>query len=156
MLKINIISIGKNKDRWIDDSIAHYIKMLKKYATITFDYIPGKSISDKISKPEMIRLEGSLIRRRLKSDYHIALSEKGKPLNSIEFSRWLSSLLRNCNGSCDIMIGGIHGLDPELMKSCRDIISLSPMTMSHLIVRPVLLEQLYRGFSILSGGKYHK
>jgi len=156
MLKINIICVGKNKDQWIDDAVAHYIKLLKKFAIITFDYIPGKSISKTISEKELILHEAGLIRKRLRTKYQIALSDKGRQFDSIEFSKWLSTLQQKCEGSCDMIIGGIYGLCPELLSACQNVISLSPMTMSHQIVRPVLLEQLFRGYSILSGGKYHK
>ncbi len=156
MLKINIISIGKNKDQWVDDAISHYIKLLKKYTELTFDFIPGKKLSKNLSDVELSALEAELIKPKLKSRYQIALSDSGKLYNSIQFSKWLSILPNNCFGSCDFIIGGIYGLDKSFLKSCHEIISLSPMTMSHQIVRPVLLEQLYRGFSILSGSKYHK
>ncbi len=156
MLKINIISIGKNKDQWVDEAISHYSKLLQKYTVLTFDFIPGKKLSKNLSELELSALEADLIKPRLKSRYQIALSDSGKPYNSIQFSKCLSTLPNNCFGSCDFIIGGIYGLDKSFLKSCHEIISLSPMTMSHQIIRPVLLEQLYRGFSILSGSKYHK
>lgn len=156
MLKINIISIGKNKDNWVDEAISHYSKLLKKYADLTFDFIPGKKLSKNLSELELSALEAELIKPRLKSRYQIALSDSGKTYNSKQFSKWLSILPNNSFGSCDFIIGGIYGLDKSFLKSCHEILSLSPMTMSHQIVRPVLLEQLYRGFSILSGSKYHK
>lgn len=156
MLKINIISIGKNKDQWVDRAILHYSKLLKKYAVITFDFIPGKKLSKNLSEKELCALEAELIKPKLKSRYQIALSDKGQLYDSQQFSKWLSVLPNQCLGSCDFIIGGIFGLDQTFLKSCQKIISLSPLTMSHQIIRPVLLEQLYRGFSILSGSKYHR
>lgn len=156
MFKINIIVLGKNKDQWVDDAIAHYLKLLKKYATISFSYIPGKKLSDKLSEVEVMKLESDLIRKRLISRYQIALSEHGSTFASEQFAGLLSKIMKESGGACDFVIGGIYGLDKSFMKSCHKVLSLSPMTMSHQIVRPVLLEQLYRGLSILSGGKYHR
>lgn len=156
MLKINIISIGKNKDKWVDEAILHYVKLLKKYSLLTFDFIPGKKLSKNYSEDELRSLEAKLIKPKLRSRYQIALSDKGRSYDSKEFSKWLSALPNKSFGSCDFIIGGIYGLDKSFLKSCHEIISLSPMTMSHQIIRPVLLEQLYRGFSILSGSKYHR
>ncbi|MCP4704875.1 MAG: 23S rRNA (pseudouridine(1915)-N(3))-methyltransferase RlmH [candidate division Zixibacteria bacterium] len=156
MQKINIISIGKNKDKWVEEAILHYSKLLKKYASLTIDYIPGKKLSKNLSKKELCQLEAELIKPKLKSRYQIALSDKGKLYNSYDFSKWLTILPNRSLGACDFIIGGIYGLDDSFLKSCHDTISLSPLTMSHQIVRPVLLEQLYRGFSIISGSKYHK
>ena len=156
MLKINIISVGKNKDNWVDEAISHYSKLLKKHAILTFDFIHGKKLSKNLSENELSNLEAELIKPRLKFKYHIALSDAGKSYDSKQFSKWLNTLPNNCLGSCDFIIGGIYGLDKSFLKTCHEIISLSPMTMSHQLIRPVLLEQLYRGFSILSGSKYHK
>lgn len=156
MLKINIISVGKNKDKWVEEAISHYDKLLKKYVVISFDYIPGKRLSKNLSEKELCALEAELIMQKLKSRYRIALSDKGKLYNSRDFSDWLSVLPNKSHGDCDFIIGGIYGMDKSFLKSCHEIISLSPLTMSHQIVRPVLLEQLYRGFSILSGSKYHR
>jgi len=156
MLKINIISVGKNKDEWIEGAVSHYAKLLKKYAVLSFRYIPAKKLSKNLSEKELCPLEAELIKQKLNSRYQIALSDKGKLYNSKVFSEWLSVLPNRSHGACDFIIGGIYGLDKSFLDSCHEIISLSPLTMSHQIIRPVLLEQLYRGFSILSGGRYHR
>ena len=148
MFRINIICVGKNKDKWIDDAIEHYSKLLKKYAVITFDYIPTNKLSKAVSADELSNLESDLISKRLKTRFQIALSERGKSVDSIGFSKWLAQIMKR-SGASDIIIGGINGLDKSFLKSCDEIISLSPMTMSHQLVRPVLLEQLYRAFSII-------
>ncbi len=103
-----------------------------------------------------MQLEAELIRSKVKSNYSIALTDRGKSMDSLKFARWLEKLKINSGGACDFIIGGIYGIEKDLLASCRETLSLSPMTMSHQLVRPVLLEQLYRGFSILGGGKYHK
>ena len=156
MFKINIITIGKNKEDWVDNAVNHYLRLLKKFAQISFDHIPDIKKARSLSEKEIKKAEASLISQKMKSAYNIALSDKGTLYDSITFARRLEYISRQSAGSCDIIIGGVYGLDKIIIDSCREIISLSPLTMSHQLVRPVLLEQLYRGFTIISGGKYHK
>ena len=143
MLKIKIITVGKNKEAWVDDAIKHYEKLLTKFAKLSFVYIHDIKKTRALGDDDVKKLEASKIKKKLSPNYKVALSDKGR-------------LMRNSGGVIEIIIGGVYGLDESIIDECNDIISLSPMTMSHQLVRPVLLEQLYRGFSILSGGKYHK
>jgi 23S rRNA (pseudouridine1915-N3)-methyltransferase len=155
MFRIDIVALGKNKDRWVDEAILHYITLLKKFASINVIYIPDIKGAKNFNELELRRAEAAAIEKRLHSGYPIALSDRGKVFNSVEFARFLSKLMMK-SGSCEFIIGGIYGLDSSILEECRATLSLSPMTFSHQLVRPILLEQLYRAFSILSGGKYHK
>jgi 23S rRNA (pseudouridine1915-N3)-methyltransferase len=155
MFKINILAVGKNKDCWVDESITHYLKLLKKYADLSVIYIPDVRQSKNFSEKELRKAEAVLIENKFASDYRIALSDRGKSLNSFQFAAFLSDIMIK-QGRCDFIIGGIFGLDDSILKQCACTLSFSPMTFSHQLIRPILLEQLYRGFSIISGGKYHK
>lgn len=156
MLKINVIAVGKSKEAWVEDAVNHYLKLLKKFARASFIYIPDIRKTKKITAAELMRLEAERIDRQLKSNCRLALSDKGQKFDSGQFSDFLSRLMKESDGTIDFIIGGIYGIDKSILESCRAVISLSPLTMSHQLIRPVLLEQLYRGFSILSGGNYHK
>jgi len=156
MFHINIITPGKNKDGWVDDAVGHYLKLLQKYAAVKIDYLPDVKKPKSLTGTEIIAREEKLITKHLKSDYVIALADRDKSMDSPQFAKYLSEIMRLSNGSVDFVIGGAYGLSAAFLKDCRAVLSLSPMTMSHQLIRPVLLEQLYRGFSILSGTKYHK
>ncbi|MFH2035501.1 MAG: 23S rRNA (pseudouridine(1915)-N(3))-methyltransferase RlmH [Candidatus Zixiibacteriota bacterium] len=156
MLKINILTIGKNKDAWVVDSINHFLKLLQKFSVVNIIYIPEIKNSKNLSEIELKRAEEAAIESYIKSNYKIALTDRGRSYNSVQFSEFLNNLNQSSGGSVDFIVGGIYGLSDKLIKSCHQTLSLSPMTMSHQLIRPVLLEQLYRGFSILAGGKYHK
>ncbi len=155
MFRINIIAVGKNKEYWVDGAVEHYSTLLKKYAETAMIYIPDIKQSKNLTETELRRAEAIFIQRNLKADYHIALSNAGKSFDSEKFAKYIEGIMLK-SGSCDFVIGGIYGLDKTIVDLCNDSVSLSPMTMSHQLVRPVLLEQLYRSFSIISGGKYHK
>lgn len=156
MLRINIIAVGKNKESWVEDSIAHYIKHLKKFSSVNMIYLPDIKKAKNLSESEIKKREAGLILDKARSDYKIALDVRGSKYSSEQFSKFIERLLNDSGSNVDFIIGGAFGLDQSLLDVCRNIISLSSLTMSHQLIRPVLLEQLYRGFSILSGGKYHK
>lgn len=156
MFRINIIALGKNKENWVAEAVDHYLKLLKRYASVSFVCIPDIKQSGKLSRNELVRQEADRLRKSVKSGYTIALSDRGRQYNSEDFAGYLSYLMENSQGSVDFIIGGIYGLSEAFTRTCSESISLSPMTMSHQLVRAVLLEQLYRGFSILFGSKYHK
>jgi 23S rRNA (pseudouridine1915-N3)-methyltransferase len=156
MLKINIITLGKSKTEWVNEAIEHYKKLLKKFVHLSFICIPDIKKSHGLSEKEIKKQEAARLNKKFISEYRIALSDKGRQFASEQFAQYLSHLLKNSGGSVDFIIGGIYGLDDSIINDCRDVVSLSPLTMSHQLIRPVLLEQLFRGFSILSGGKYHR
>lgn len=155
MFRINIIAVGKNKEYWVDGSIEHYLTLLKKFADVVMIYVPDIKQSSNLSEKELRRAEAIIIQKNFRTEYRIALADMGKPFDSVKFAKYVENLMLK-TGACDFIIGGIYGLDKTIIDSCNDIISLSPLTMSHQLVRPVLLEQLFRAFSIISGGKYHK
>jgi len=155
MFRIDILALGKNKDRWVDEAVTHYITLLKKFARVNIIYIPDIKGAKNFNEQELRRAEAAAIEKRLHSDYPIALLDRGKAFSSDEFARFLSKITMR-SGNCEFVIGGIYGLDSSVIEKCRATLSLSPMTFSHQLVRPILLEQLFRAYSILSGGKYHK
>lgn len=159
MLKIRIIAIGKDKETWIADGCQHYLKLLGRSAKVELDILPGLKGAGALSPAETMAKEAELIQRRLdtsSSTHVVALTERGEALDSIGFSKRLQTWQVHSGGSIDLLIGGAFGLDPELLMQANESLSLSPLTFSHQLVRLVLLEQLYRGFSILQGSPYHK
>ncbi|MBN2226770.1 MAG: 23S rRNA (pseudouridine(1915)-N(3))-methyltransferase RlmH [candidate division Zixibacteria bacterium] len=155
MFHVRIIAVGKNKDHWVDDAIAHYSTLLKKYASVELICTADVKKTKNIPETEVMKREAPLIRTCLGATFTIALTEKGRSMDSRTLAKELNTLMQK-HGGCDIIIGGAYGLDKTLLAECDDRLSLSPLTMSHQLVRPVLMEQLYRAFSILAGGKYHK
>ena len=155
MFKIRIIAVGKNKEDWVERSVDHYLAFLKKYCRAELIYTSERKKLASVSETEVMKIEAGFISRKLDSGYTIALHNGGRKLDSEAFAAYLQKIMQR-HGQCAFIIGGAYGLDKDLMDRCDDSLSLSPMTMSHQLIRPVLLEQLYRALSILSGGKYHK
>jgi 23S rRNA (pseudouridine1915-N3)-methyltransferase len=152
---IHIIAVGKDKDVWVSEGIAHFEKLLKRYARIKWTIIDAE-IAKSSSAGEVKLREAEKMQRHLKSGTIIALADSGIKCDSLRFAKKMEGLLARSSGELKFLIGGPHGLDQSVLDSASEIISLSPLTFSHQLVRLVMLEQLYRAFSILQGTGYHK
>ena len=155
MLKIRIVAVGKDKDRWVSDGCAHYEKLLSRFAHLEWQIIQPTRHSSMSSK-EIMKDEGDRLISHIGKGTTIALSDSGSKVDSLSFAKMLEKLQISSGGSINLVIGGAYGLSESVLRRADMILSLSPMTFSHQLVRLVLLEQLYRGFSILHGTDYHK
>jgi 23S rRNA (pseudouridine1915-N3)-methyltransferase len=156
MRKIRIIAVGKDKDHWVADGLAHYTKLLGRYASVEIETI-AKGRATAATDPESIKQdEAEAILKRVGDASFVALHDRGEVLNSVQFSRALEKLTANQRGVLTFVIGGAYGLDKSVQHAATKCLSLSPLTFSHQIARMVLVEQLYRAFTILEGTDYHK
>ena len=156
MLKIKIIAVGKDKDRWTSDGCDHYAKLLSRFASVQIKLLPTVKSSASLSPNEIRASEAERIEKEVSRGYRIALSDHGTTMDSIGFARVLEKLHTQSSGLITLLIGGAHGLDDRVIKRADMVLSLSEMTFSHQLIRLVLLEQLYRAFSIIHGTAYHK
>ncbi len=156
MVRIHIIAIGKDKDEWVSEGVAHFEKLLSRFAKIKWTIVAVPSKSSSLSINEIKLQESKLIQKYLSGGTIIALADTGRQYDSPKFSKKLESLLSQSSGELKFVIGGPYGLDKSILEQADEIVSLSGLTFSHQIVRLVLLEQLYRAFSILKGTDYHK
>ena len=156
MLKIRIVAIGEDKDDWITEGCKHYIKLLKKYTVIEQVTVSSPKHSASLSLDEIKRLEAKAIEALKVKGMLVALSDSGKSCDSASFAKLLERWQTTSGGTVTFLIGGPYGLDTSLLKSADLALSLSPLTFSHQLVRLVLFEQLYRGFTILHNTSYHK
>lgn len=156
MLKLKIIQIGKDKDSWISDACNHYLKLLGRYAKVELLVLPEVKNASALPPAELKQAQGKLILARLDRLTTIALSDDGQQFDSPGLARFLEKLQVSSGGTVAIVIGGAYGLSQELLDRADWVLSLSPLTFSHQLVRPILLEQLYRAFSITAGTDYHK
>lgn len=159
MLSINIICVGKIKEKFFKDAIDEYSKRLSKYCKLNILELPDEKIPDKVNlsiENEVKEKECSNIISHLKSDsYNIALDLKGKELDSVEFSTNIDSISMR-NSKITFIIGGSLGLTDKLLSLCDEKICFSKMTFPHQLIRIFLLEQIYRAFKISNNESYHK
>lgn len=156
MLKIQILSIGKDKDRWISEGCDHYLKLLSRYAKAEIKLLPSVKTSSALSASEVKSKEADRLLPAIGSSFVVALHDRGKTFDSMAFARQLEQLQMVSAGKLTFVVGGAFGLHERVLKKAKLQLSLSALTLSHQLARLTLLEQLYRGFSILHGTSYHK
>lgn len=130
-----VIAVGKLKEPFSDDA-DHYLRRLRSYAKV--EHIE-------------VRSEDQVAGRIPEGAYVVVLDERGKSRGSIAFSRFLDER-RIDSRPLVFVVGGAYGID---LPRADETMSFGPMTLPHQLARVVLLEQLYRGLSILAGSPYH-
>ena len=154
-MRINLIAVGKKMPDWIADGIEHYKKQLPKNYNFVITTI--ESQSRKSNSPELTKsLEERLILEAASdSTLLIALDEQGKQQTSKELSKSIEKWQLNAE-SVALIIGGADGLSSGLKQKCNLIWGLSSFTLTHSMARLLLVEQIYRGYSLLSNHPYHR
>lgn len=159
-MRITIITVGRMKESYLRDALAEYSKRLSRYCKLEIIEVADEKTPDGASETleEQIRQkEGERILQKIKEDaYVITLEIKGTQLDSVEFSSVLSKSAVNGISHIQFVIGGSLGLSREVMARSDKAISFSKMTFPHQLMRVILLEQIYRGYRIISNEPYHK
>lgn len=153
-MKITIIATGKCKDKAILSLCETYIKRLKPYFPTTLIEVPQ---SKGQTREEIQKSEAKLQSAKIPNgSFIIALDETGKMPKTTEFAKTLQSEKNRGISNLVFIIGGADGLSTELKQNANLLMSLSPLTFPHMLVRPILLEQIYRVGTYLSGHPYHR
>jgi 23S rRNA (pseudouridine1915-N3)-methyltransferase len=152
-MKIGIFSIAKQQRTDYDPIYKDLTKMISRFAEVETKDIFHKQINQahSISTGAAKHSYTQAFEPYFDNSYSIALHPDGKIIDSFAFSKLIDGKM-----SIKFFIGGAYGLEEEFLDRCDSVISLGKITMSHKIAKVVLLEQIYRGFSILSGHPYHK
>lgn len=159
-MNIQIVSVGKIKEKYLRDGINEYTKRLSRYCKLTFVQVPDEKTPDSASdaiNESIKKLEGQRILKCLKdTDYVIALAIDGKMFDSVELSVYLENLGVRGISHIVFIIGGSLGLSDEVLRRANEKISFSKMTFPHQLMQMILTEQLYRSYRIMKHEPYHK
>ena len=154
-MRINLITIGKKMPNWINLGIEHYQKQLPSYYNFkitSLDSQSRKSSSAENSKNLESKL---LLEAASESTLLIAFDELGKQQTSKQISKSIESWqLKGENVA--LIIGGADGLSSEIKQKCHQLWGLSNLTMTHSMARLIVVEQIYRGYSLLNNHPYHR
>ena len=161
MLKINIICIGKIKEKYFTDAVSEYAKRLTAFCKFSVIELNEERIRSNTPNEaqiaEVIEAEGRRILQKVgASDYVAAMCIEGKLLSSEELSETLDKAALSGKSTVDFIIGGSYGLSDEVKRRADLRLSMSKMTFPHQLARVILSEQIYRAFEISTNGKYHK
>ncbi|MBQ2093769.1 MAG: 23S rRNA (pseudouridine(1915)-N(3))-methyltransferase RlmH [Ruminococcus sp.] len=161
MLKINIICIGKIKEKYFTDAVGEYAKRLTAFCKFSVVELNEERIRSNTPNEaqiaEVIEAEGRRILQKIgASDYVAAMCIEGRLLSSEELSETLDKAALSGKSTVDFIIGGSYGLSDEVKRRADLRLSMSKMTFPHQLARVILSEQIYRAFEISTNGKYHK
>lgn len=159
-MKINIVCVGKVKEKFFTAAIEEYSKRLSRYCSLKIIELQDEKTPDNASDTvnDLIkRKEGERILSNIKDDsYVIALAIEGKMLDSVELSHKIEDLGIQGKSDISFVIGGSLGLSKEVLDRADFKLSFSKMTFPHQLMRVILLEQIYRSYRIMKNEPYHK
>ncbi len=151
-MKINIVAVGKIKEKFFTDAINEYKKRLSKFCELNIIEVPEKSFESNIDKK--IEDESELLLNACKGKI-ILLDRQGISLSSPELANIIEKTSLTTS-TISFVIGGSNGVSEKLKKTANHIISFGKITFPHQLFRVVLTEQIYRAYCINNGMPYHK
>jgi 23S rRNA (pseudouridine1915-N3)-methyltransferase len=154
-MKISIIAIGQRQPRWADDAVADFLGRFPADFAVSVRELKPEQRDGR--PPERIRnAEAERLRAALPAGcVCIALDERGRDLGSAAFAERLGQW-RDRGDAPAFVIGGPDGLTEEFRQGADLVLRLSSMTLPHALARVLLVEQLYRAWSILNRHPYHR
>jgi 23S rRNA (pseudouridine1915-N3)-methyltransferase len=155
-MNIKLITIGKTDNKNLQSLIDEYSKRLSFYIKFDLEIIPDIKNVKNLSEAQQKEKEGELILSKITpTDHLILLDKNGKTFNSVGFSDFLQKKMNAGIKTLVFVIGGPYGFSDTVYKQAIGKVSLSEMTFSHQMVRLFIIEQIYRGFTILKNEPYH-
>lgn len=159
-MKIEIISVGKVREKFIKLGIDEFKKRLQPYCTLALIDVRDEQAPEHLSEKELGRIkkvEGERILQKVKEEaFVIALDVHGKQYSSEQLANRLEEISYLGKNKVTFIIGGSNGLSEEVLERANDRLSFSKMTFPHQLMKLILLEQIYRAFKIQKGEPYHK
>ena len=160
MQRVTLICVGTLKEKFYAEAAAEYVKRLSRCCKLTLIELPEERLPENPSPAQVeaaLEKEAAAIRGKLPgSSSLIALCVEGRERSSQDLAHLMETLASRGESQLAFLIGGSFGLHESVKAQAAERLSMSPMTFPHHLARVMLLEQIYRGFQINGGGKYHK
>ena len=156
-MQLTFLFLGKTKESYLAAGIDDFSNRLKRYAQVTIKILKEKKRSAKEADSKIKEEEGQTLLAHIPpSSLVVALERTGRQINSEELAAMLTKWEEQGYRNLTFVIGGPLGLSEEVLQQTNMTLSLSQMTFTHEMARLVLLEQLYRAYTIIAGTGYHK
>ena len=159
-MKITVITVGKIKEKYLEDAIAEYSKRLSRYCKLEIIQVADEKTPDRASEVVETQIkdkEGERILSHIKDTaYVVALAIEGKMISSEELAELIDGLGVRGESHIQFVIGGSLGLSKKVLERADYKLSFSRMTFPHQLMQVILLEQIYRSYRIVNGEPYHK
>lgn len=157
MLHLHLLFIGKTRFPELDGAIKRYLDRLAHYATVEVNVIKAEKVAPKIRDEDVRSREaGRVLKIVDRGAFLLVWDEKGRQLDSMQLSEFVNGLQRDGHSHVWMVLGGPLGVSSRLLAEADSVLSLSRMTFPHDLARLLVVEQLYRAFTILKGEPYHK
>ena len=151
---MRVLSVGRDRSGWFEPAVEGYAERVRRHAELDLVELP--TAKGALPPADARRREGEALLAKLRPEsWLVALDERGTLLDSVELAR-LVATARDAGRELVFCIGGDEGLDDPVRERAWKVVALSRMTLPHRLARLVLMEQLYRAFSLLRGEPYHK
>ena len=155
-MKIECWSIGKAHDPAIREAIEDFTSRVNKYNPVKWQILPVPKNAGMLSEMDLKKLEGKMILEWLEKDsILVALDEYGKEISSTGLADFIVKKGNMGTKKIVFLIGGAFGIDPAVLERADHRISLFKLTFPHQLVRLILIEQIYRAYTIIKNEKYH-
>lgn len=159
-MNIQVLAVGKLKEQYLVDGIEEYGKRLGRYGRLEIVELREESFTEPLGEKEIreiLRREGERILKELKPrSYVVALDREGRSLSSEELASEIQRIAVGGISQLVFVIGGSWGLDDRVRQRADLLLSFSKFTFPHQLMRLILLEQIYRAFTIINKERYHK
>jgi 23S rRNA (pseudouridine1915-N3)-methyltransferase len=155
-MNIEIWSVGKENEPYIAEGIQYYFQKTRPYVPVDLVILqlPKKLATTDVERTKL-QEEEMILKRLTNNQYLVLLDEKGKSLNSVQWSQQFQQLMNMGTKTCVLLIGGAFGVTENVRKRAAQCWSLSPLVFPHQLVRLIVAEQVYRAYSILNNSPYH-
>jgi 23S rRNA (pseudouridine1915-N3)-methyltransferase len=155
-MKVQLWSFGKAHESYIREGMELFQERINHYCEFEFKLLSAGKNTAKLSPNELKKKEARILLAALEPRQHlIALDERGKMLNTLQFADLLEKQRTSGAAPLVFLIGGAYGLDESILLKARHILAISQFTFPHQLVRLIMAEQIYRAFTVLNHEKYH-
>ena len=155
-MNIVLLTVGKTEASYWKEALTEYQRRLQHYVPFELQALPEVKNTKKMTMSQQKTQEGVLIRKAMQAgDWFVLLDEQGKEYTSMQFAAYLEKKIQIVSRRLVFVIGGPYGFSDEVYQMASERLSLSKMTFSHQMIRPIFVEQLDRAMTILRGEPYH-
>ena len=155
-MNIVLLTVGKTEESYWKEALAEYQRRLQHYVPFELQALPEVKNTKNLTMSQQKTQEGVLIRKAMQAgDWFVLVDEQGKEYTSMQFAAYLEKKIQIVSRRLVFVIGGPYGFSDEVYQMASERLSLSKMTFSHQMIRPIFVEQLYRAMTILRGEPYH-
>ncbi len=156
-MKLHLLFVGKTGFPELEQAIDRYVSRIRHYLPTEIHFVKPVKIDGKTNPGKVKAVEGDRILKAYdERDILVAWDAGGRSMSSEKFAAFWENLFQQGRSGVWMVMGGPLGLSPRVMENASSVLSLSVMTFPHDLARLMLVEQIYRAFSILRGEPYHK